>query len=96
MTTKRMTGKDYRKENLELIVKQNALNAQVSARLLELCKQHPDAIISRMGDTDIKAKSIGSINYIKTIELTAQIMCIEKIEEWLASQSPFKQTKIKF
>lgn len=90
----RKTGKDYRKENLELMIKQNALKAQVSARLLELCQQHPDAIISKMGDVDIKAKSIGSPQYISTIEVVAQIMCIEKIEAWLEEQHPHKQTTI--
>jgi len=90
----RKTGKDYTKEYKDLLEKRSSLQAKVSVRLLELCKQHPDAIISRMGDTDIKAKSIGSPQYISTIELVAQIMCIEKIEDWLANQSPYKQGKL--
>jgi len=90
----RKTGKDYRNELVELTAKQNTLKVQVSARLLELCKLHPDAIISTMGDTDIKAKSIGSPQYISTIEVVAQIMCIEKIEAWLLEQHPHKQTRI--
>lgn len=90
----RKTGKDYRKEFVELTGKQDRLKFQVSARLLELCKLHPDAVITTMGDTDIKAKSIGSPQYISTIEVVAQIMCIEKIEAWLLEQHPHKQTTI--
>jgi hypothetical protein len=89
----RMTGKDYRNEYKYLIGKQDSLKAKVSARLLELCKQYPDAIITTMGDTDIKAKSI-IIQYINTIETVSQIMCIERIEKWLADQSPVKQGKL--
>jgi hypothetical protein len=92
--TGRMTGKDYRKEYKELISKQDALNAKIKARLLELCQQHPNAIISTMGDTDIKAKSIASVNYIRGIEPVACIMCIEKIEDWLSAQSPVQQGKL--
>lgn len=89
-----MTGKDYKKEYKDLLEKKSSLQARVSARLLELCKQYPDAVITKKEDTEIKAKSIGYSNYINTIELVAQIMCIEKIEDWLANQSPYKQGKL--
>jgi len=90
----RKTGNDYKNEYRMLLGKQDALSARVSARLLQLCKQHPDAVITQMGDTDIKAKSIASENYIKSIELSARILCIEAIENWLASQHPFQQGKL--
>jgi hypothetical protein len=89
-----MKANDYSKEYKDLTSKQDTFNVRVRARLLELCQQHPDAIITTMGDTNVKAKSIGSKNYIDTIEVVACIMCIEKIEKYLEAQHPHKQTTI--
>jgi hypothetical protein len=94
MATTRKTGKDYQKEYRELVLKQNAFNARVRARLLELSQQHPDAIITTMGDTDVKAKSISSKSYIDTIEVVACMLCIDKIEKWLEAQQPIQQGKL--
>jgi hypothetical protein len=69
----------------------NSLKAMVSARLLELCKQHPDALIVFRGEGAIKAQDVGDTNHIS---LVIQITCIEGIETWLTNQHPHKQTQI--
>jgi len=90
----RKTGKEYQKEFVDLLLKKEAFEANVKARLLDLCKNHPDAIINRIGDTDIKAKSIDVPVYINGLETIAVIAHIIKIEQWLADQQPIVQGKL--
>lgn len=90
----RKTGKEYQKEFVDLLLKKEAFEANVKARLLDLCKNHPDAIINRIGDTDIKAKSINVPVYINGLETIAVIAHIIKIEQWLADQQPIVQGKL--
>ncbi len=90
----RKTANDYKKEWVDLQIKQERIANQIRQRLLEISTANPEAIVSTMGDTDIKAKSIASANYIKTIEVPACILCIQRIEDWLTNQHPHKQTTI--
>ncbi len=90
----RKTGKEYHKEFISLLLEKEAFEARVKARLLDLCKQHPNAIINRIGDTDVKAESIGVPMYINGLETIAVIIYIIKIEQWLADQQPIIQGKL--
>ncbi len=94
MSKTKKTAQDYKAEWIDLQVKQECITNQVRKRLLDICKLNPEAIISTMGDTQIKAKSIASELYIKTIEVPDCILYIQKIEDWLAEQSPIKQARI--
>lgn len=90
----RMRGSDYQREFVDLIIKREAFERRVRARLLELCEQHPDAIITKIvGDIDIKAKSI-TMSYLNRIETIAVISYIINIEKWLEDQSPVKQGEL--
>lgn len=93
MTT-RMKASDYKKELDDLTVKLQAVKARIQIRLLELCKQHPEAIVGHMNDTDIKASSIANSNYISRMSTEDCIYTIDKIEKYLEAQHPHKQTTI--
>lgn len=92
----RKTFQDYKKEYVDLQVKQERLANEIRQRLLEVSIANPEAIVTEMGNTQIKAKSIASANYIRTIEVPACILCIQRIEEWLAKQNPVQQKEIEF
>jgi hypothetical protein len=95
MATLRMKAKDYRKEYEDLIVQQGVIKARINMRLLTLCKQHPEAIVGHMNDTDIKAKSIADAGYyISRMNIEDCIATIDRIEKWLESQSPVQQGKL--
>lgn len=90
----RMRGSDYQKEFIDLILSKESFEKKVRARLLELCKQHPDAIVATIvGDVNIKAKSI-TMAYLDRIETIVVIGYIISIEKWLEDQSPVKQGKL--
>lgn len=91
MATARMTAKDYKKEYEDLIVQQGVMKARIEMRLLTLCKQHPNVIVGHMNDTDIKARSIANASYISRMHTEDCIATIDKIEKWLAEQSPARQ-----
>lgn len=90
----RKTGKDYQREFIDLFLKKEGFDARVRTRLLDLCKAHPNAIIKKIGDTDIKAESIAVPTYINGLEITTVIAYIIVIEEWLLAQQPMKQGKL--
>jgi len=94
----RKTVKEYRKEYQDLQNKVKALNMRISDRLLELCKQNPEASVTRHADdgTIIKASSIGYKNYIIGITIDVQLKYIEAIEKYLEEQQPYKQATIEF
>ena len=92
----RKTANDWRKAHADAKTKVEKLENEISARLLELTKKYPDAIILNVGDTPIKSKSISSEGYIKSMNLSIQIACIEKIEEHIASLHPHKQLEINY
>ena len=85
MTTKRMTGIDYRREWHLIQQSEKSLKAHVQERLKELVEKYPDVPmpdVLRNGWTD------GMSTY-------GMIGCIERIEAWSAEQQPVIQTKIK-
>lgn len=86
----RITGNDYRKEYKDLQSRLDSLQAKITARLLELCRQHPDADVV----DGVKAGEIGDKSYLRGIETIVQITCIENIESWLEDQSSIKQGKL--
>lgn len=92
----RKTSQDYKKEYVELEVKQEHLANEIRQRLLDIATANPEAIVTEIGNTEIKAKSIASANYIRTIEVPACILCIQRIEDWLAKQNPVQQKEIVF
>jgi hypothetical protein len=92
----RKTYKDYKKEYIELEVKKERLANEIRQRLLDITTANPEAIVTEMGDTEIKAKSIANASYIKGIEVSACILCIQRIEEWLVKQNPIQQKIIEF
>jgi hypothetical protein len=96
MSKAKKTHSDYKKEHIDLLLKRERLDNEIRDRLLWLSTNYPDAVISVMGDTDIKAKSVANEQYLKTLEISVCILCIQRIEEWLAEQQPVKQTTINF
>jgi len=86
----------YRKKYNNIIKETEALKNRIGKRLYDLAINYPDAIVSNVGNTPIKAKTIASEFYIKTIELPTQIDCIERIEKYIENISPVKQMEIKF
>jgi hypothetical protein len=96
----RKTAKVYRKELEYLERNIENLKKRISERLLELCKQNPEAPVAIKtkfdgGDT-IFAKSINNANYIQFISVDTRLNFIEVIEKYLEEQQPYKQTTIEF
>ena len=100
MSETKKTAADYRKDLKCLQDKTQALEARISDRLQKLCERFPEAKIGILWNsskpTIIKAKSIGSLFYIGTLETVKSLEYIEAIEKWIAEQNPVKQTKINF
>ena len=94
----RKTAKEYKIELKSLEHQIQILKQRISNRLLELCKQNPEASVALHADgyTIIKASSIGNANYIIGITMDVQLKWIEAIEKYLTDQFPYKQTKIEF
>jgi len=90
---KRTTGTEYRKQLQDLKEKTIALEVRIKSRLFELTKQNPDVIISRIGDTDIKAKSVSEL-YVNNAEINTALDIIETIEKWLADKHPHQQLEL--
>ncbi len=91
----RTTGTEYRKQLQDLKEKTNALEARIKNRLLELTKQNPDVVISRIGDTNIKAKSVSEL-YANNADINTALEIIETIEKWLADKHPHVQLSIDY
>ena len=90
------TANTYRKEYSQLKEKEIALTNGVVNRLNFLALKYPDAIVSNVSDAPIKAKTIASEFYIRSIDLSAQIDCIERIERYIERISPVKQLEFKY
>jgi hypothetical protein len=84
--TKRMTGKDYRKELNELEKNMKSLEVHVRSRALELCKKYPDAPITRRA----KGKDMTK-KWINGLMTSTMIFIIEKIEKWSSDQEKIEQ-----
>lgn len=70
---------------------------QIKERLIELCRQHPDAEVSRVASLN-KRPTLYAKDVLNTGNLNTEGMLtiINSIEEWLAAQHPHKQTEIEF
>ena len=90
----RKSAKDLRKEHKSLLDKTKVLETRIANRLLELSKQHPNAIVGYKAEiekTPLKAKSLNDLKYINTLDNDAILTYIEVIEKYLASQQPYQQ-----
>jgi hypothetical protein len=90
---KRMTGTDYRKELQNLKQNEKSLIAHVTERVVELGKIHPDAIIAKIGEVDIKAGCL-TRQWVDTLKPIEKIEIIETIEKWSAEKQNVRQLKI--
>jgi hypothetical protein len=93
----RKTANDYLKEYTDLQNKIEALKARIIDRLICLAKAHPDAIIDKLDDTEIKANAILtlSVNGLTlNKDISVVLVYIKRIEDWLADQSNVKQGKL--
>lgn len=86
--SERKSAQDYKHDLESLLSKTEKLRQVIGERLLGLCKQYPDAPVQTLGDTIIKAKSIGSDRYISGVDVDKQIVMIGRIEKWLDEQHP--------
>ena len=91
MVTKRMTGKDYRKELLEIRKSEKSLIAHIDSRLRELLTLSPDAHVIQ--GIERKARDIDEY-WLSTMSVDFMIEFIESIEEWSAEQQKVIQKKI--
>jgi len=95
----RKSAKELKKELQTL--ENNLINfkKRIANRLLDLCKQNPEAHVAYhadLGGTIIKAKAIGDTSFIDSINIETQLQCIETIEKYLADNQPYKQIRIEF
>jgi hypothetical protein len=96
MATKRKTGDDYIKELTELDNAKTSLKAHTTARLRELIKRYPDAIVI---DNNLKnfdnflCKDIKEA-WLDTMTTLEVIRYIQNIEKWLAGKEKLKQLTI--
>ena len=94
--TKRMTGKDYRKEWQEIQQSEKSLKAHVDKRLRELIEKYPEAEISILrgnGVEKIKCSDI-TVEWFDDLSTFGMIGYIEKIEKWSEEQQGVQQLKI--
>ena len=96
MATKRMTGKNYKKELSDLDTKTRSLEGKVNVRLLELTTAYPDVDLPCSRAGGLKCKEIAHKWIIEETTLSAKIEYIEAIEKYIADKHPHKQTNIEF
>lgn len=94
MTTKRMTGIDYRREWHLIRQQEKSLKAHVQERLSELIKLYPEAEVPILTINGVEIAPCKEL-FINEISTFGIIGYIEKIEAWSAEQQPVIQTKIK-
>lgn len=93
MKSTRKTGQDYRREYDELKQSEKSLDVHVTERLVELGTIHPDAIITTMGDTEIKATCLTK-QWVESLKIDERIEIINTIEKWSAEKEKVIQLKI--
>ncbi len=89
----RKTGKQYRKEYIELQKNMSSLDAHVTSRLVELGQRFPDAIIVKRYDDFVRAKCLTK-NYVEDLDIDTRILYIEAIEDWNSKLENVKQLEI--
>jgi hypothetical protein len=98
---KRLRAADYKKEYQDLKDSLAAMEKRIEQRFQTLCEQHPDAPLyktSGFPGEDVPAGAFIADNPhpIARLDTEARIRCIDKIEEYIASKNPHKQTTIEF
>lgn len=88
MSTKRMTGIDYRREWNLIKQSEKSLKAHVQQRLYELMRKYPDAKIIESTAQELLDKKVADMS------LHTMITYIEIIEKWSADQQKIEQLYI--
>lgn len=91
---KRKTGTDYRREYNELKQIEKSLDAHITNRVVELGTMHPDAIIAKIGDTEVKATCLTK-QWVESLKVEERIEIIETIEKWNGNKQNIQQLEIK-
>lgn len=94
MKPKRMTGIDYRREMHLIRQTERSLDVHVTERLIELAQIHPEAIIVKMHDDEVKAKSLDNKAWVAKLPIEERISYIEAIEAW-SSENVEKAVQMK-
>jgi hypothetical protein len=90
---KRKTGTDYRKEYNELKQSEKSLDSHITSRVIELGMIHPDAIVAKIGDTEIKATCLTK-QWVESLKIEERIEIIETIEKWSNDKQNIQQLEI--
>jgi len=93
MKPKRMTGIEYRKELQDIKQSEKSLISHVTERVVELGKIHPDAIVAKIGEVEIKASCL-TRQWVDTLNPMEKIEIIETIEKWSEERQNIKQLEI--
>ena len=96
MAEKRKLAKDWRTSYQNAQTKVEKIENQIKERLVELCRQHPDAEVGRIASIDkpiLYAKDLLKASGVGTDGL---LLYIDIIEKWLGSQHPHQQSEIVF
>jgi len=88
-----MTGLDYRREWNLIRQTEMSLIAHLTDRVIELGIIHPDAIVEKIGDVEIKAKCLTK-QWVETLTPMEKIEIIETIEKWSEEKQKHIQLKI--
>ena len=94
--TKRMTGKDYRKEWQEIQQSQKSLKTHVDERLRILLTLYPEAEISILRGNGVEKIRCSDITaeWFDDLSTYGMIGYIEKIEQWSEEQQGVQQLKM--
>jgi hypothetical protein len=93
MATKRQTANDYRKELHKLELDRMAIEKRIRNRFKELCKQNPDAFLTKAHAAQAKEMTEDEIT---RFNIPSLLRYIEYIEDELQKQHPHKQTEFNF
>lgn len=93
MATKRMTGQDYRREWNLIRQTERSLVAHLTERVIELGSIHPDAVIAKIGDTEVKATCLTK-QWVESLKPLERIELIETIERWSNEKQKHVQLEI--
>jgi len=96
----RKSGKEFRNDYNDLLLKKRALENRIIDRAINLCQDHPDIMIGKITD----AKFFRTYHFEQPQSLTTEdyLKVIVNIEKHLASQHPyqqgdlFKESKMKY
>ena len=93
-STKRKSGKEYRKEYRALLNKTKALRNRIMARADELIDRYPNVIYSSTDFPVPRILTVGEYKKHWKMEVNAAMNAIDKIEAHIESLQPYKQGEI--